>query len=172
MNEYPGTLPGADAPGSSFYSSPAYNEAVNASRFVKGFGITALIYALAILTGIALLGGGIGVGVGLFILRYDSDLYYRLLGSAVIVSAIGAFIVPLGVFIGPVMLSGAVAFKGMQVLGVLSKEGQSDEEWKPSRKRAIIGTIASTVGLAVSLLILLVAIIGVIAVLSGKIKVN
>jgi hypothetical protein len=44
---------------------------VNASRFVKGFGITALIYSLVGVVGVPLLGGGIGLGVSLFIMRYD-----------------------------------------------------------------------------------------------------
>ncbi|HEU4391629.1 MAG TPA: hypothetical protein VFV34_27825 [Blastocatellia bacterium] len=50
----------------TYYSlSPAYSEAVNASRFVKGFGITALVQSLLMFTGINLLGAGVGLGIGL-----------------------------------------------------------------------------------------------------------
>ena len=124
-----------------------YNEAVNDSRFVKAFGITALIYALASLTGIALLGGGIGIGVGIFIMRYDTARYYRMVGIAVIVFAILNYVVP---FVGAGVLSGAVLFKGIRVLGVLSKEGRNDEDWAPSQRRALIGTVASGIGTGVS----------------------
>jgi hypothetical protein len=44
------------------YSSHSFREAVNASRFVKGFGITALVYSLVSMFGVSLLGGGIGLG--------------------------------------------------------------------------------------------------------------
>ena len=57
------------AEASAHYSSPSFNEAVNASRFVKGFGITALIYSLVGVLGVPSLGGGIGLGAGLFIMR-------------------------------------------------------------------------------------------------------
>jgi hypothetical protein len=48
---------------------------VNGSRFVRGFGITALIYSLVGVVGVPLLGRGIGLGVGLFIMRYDQAKY-------------------------------------------------------------------------------------------------
>jgi len=140
-----------EPPASAYYSSASFNDAVNASRFVKGFGITALIYSIVSLLGPNLLGGGIGLGVGLFIMRYDEARYYRVLGIAVIIFAIlGAFIP----FLGPALLSGAIVGKGSQILNVLSKEGRNDEEWVPSRKRVIIGTIASGVGLLISVVIM------------------
>jgi hypothetical protein len=163
MFENPGFSPGLnEGPGvGATYNSSSYNQAINDSRFVKGFGITALIYALVSILGLTLLGGGIGVGTGLFIMRYDSARYYRILGIVVIVFALLGWIIP---FLGAGVLSGAVLGKGLQVLRVLSKEGHNDEDWAPGRKRALIGTIASGIGLAISALIMLLFIIGLIAI--------
>ena len=130
------------------YISPSFNEAVNASRFVKGFGITALIYSLVGVVGVTLLGGGIGLGVSLFIMRYDQAKYYRILGIVVMVFAIVGAFIP---FLGSIVLSGAILGKGIQVLSILGEEGRNDEEWTPSRRRAIIGTIASGIGLLISI---------------------
>ena len=152
-------------PTSAYYSSASFNEAVNASRFVKGFGITALIYSIVSIFGLTLLGGGIGVGVGLFIMRYDEARYYRVLGIVVIIFAIlGAFIP----FLGPALLSGAIVGKGIQILNVLSKEGRNDEEWMPSRKRVIIGTIASGVGLLISVVLMFLFFISTAVALFGR----
>ena len=152
-------IEGYGAAPAAYISSPAFNEAVNASRFVKGFGVTALIYALVSIFGLALLGGGIGVGVGLFIMRYDEARYYRILGVIVIVFAIIGALIP---FLGPGVLSGAILWKGIQVLSVLSKEGRQDEEWAPSRRRAMIGTVGSGIGLLISALLMLLFSIGLV----------
>lgn len=158
MFENQGAIAGSNQAASSYYSSETYNEAVNAARFVKSFGVTSLIYAVVSLFGISFLSGGVGVGVGLFVLRYDNQTFYRVLGIAMIVLAIVGVILP----VGPVVLAGAVLGKGIQALGVFSREGQQDEEWAPSRQRALIGTIASAVALVVSILSLVLASIGVI----------
>jgi hypothetical protein len=147
------------------FASTAFNQAVNDSRFVKGFGITALIYALTSLIGMALLGGGIGVGAGLFIMRYDNARYYRILGITVIVFALLGAVVP---FLGAGVLSGAVLFKGLQVLRVFSKEGHNDEDWSPSRKRALIGTVASGIGVGVSAIIMLLFVVGLVLILINQ----
>jgi len=88
MFEHPSITPSnsLDTEASS-YSSSSFNEAVNAARFVKSFGIAALTYSIGLLFG-KVLGGGIGLGIGLFILRYDSAKYYRVLGITVMVFAI------------------------------------------------------------------------------------
>jgi hypothetical protein len=153
------------AEASAHYSSPSFNEAVNASRFVKGFGITGLIYSLVGLVGVPLLGGGIGVGVSLFIMRYDQAKYYRILGIVVMVFAIVGAFIP---FLGSTVLSGAILGKGIQVLSVLEKEGRNDEEWTPSRRRAIIGTIASGVGLLISIALMFLLTLGLAAMLLGQ----
>ena len=95
---------------SSFESklSPQYLEAVNASRFVKGFGLTALIYSLLLFLGINFLSAGIGVGTGLFILRYDEQKFYKVFGIVVMVCA---FIFPLP-FLSTIALSSGVLWKG------------------------------------------------------------
>jgi hypothetical protein len=136
---------------SSFESklSLQYLEAVNASRFVKGFGLTALGAAFLLMLGIAPLNAAFGIGAGLFILRYDAQKFYKVLGIAVIVAA---FIFPLP-FISTAILSGGVLWKGWETLKTLSKEGHEDEDWKISHKRAMIGTISSGIGFALSLII-------------------
>jgi hypothetical protein len=137
-------------------NSPIYSQAINDSRFVKGFGLTALVYALVSALGFAL-GGGLGVGIGLFIARYDSAKYYRILGIAVIVFAIIGFVVP---FIGASVLSGAILGKGIQVMGILSKVEKKDEEWQTGKKRALIGAVASGAGLGISVILMTLFIIG------------
>jgi len=138
-------------------NSPLYSQAINDSRFVKGFGLTAFVYALVSVLGLTLLGGGVGVGIGLFIARYDTAKYYRILGIAVIVFAIIGYFVP---FVGASMLSGAILGKGIQVMGVLSKIENKDEEWQTGRKRALIGTVASGAGLGISVILMTLFIVG------------
>lgn len=147
-------------------NSPLYSQAINDSRFVKGFGLTALVYALISILGLTLLGGGVGVGVGLFIARYDSAKYYRILGIVVIVFAIIGSVVP---FLGASVLSGAILGKGIQVMSMLSKVENKDEEWQTGRKRALIGTVASGAGLGISVILMVLFIIGSILIsLSSK----
>jgi hypothetical protein len=142
-------------PGKTAYcSSPSYIQAVIASRFVKGFGITALICSiLSLLIGQnLLLGGGIGLGVGLFIFRSDKAQFYRALGIVVMIVAIIGGLLP---FLNPAIISSAVLWKGKEALGILSKEGRDDGGWKPARKGALIGIAASCGGLLVSLMSML-----------------
>lgn len=134
----------------------SFSEAVNASRFVKGFGITALIYALVSALGMTLLRGGVGIGVGLFIMRYHEAKFYRILGIAVIVFALLGGSIP---FLGSAVLSGAVMGKGIQVLNVLSKEGHDKQAWGSSHKRAIVGTITSGIGLLISIFLMILSFI-------------
>ncbi len=152
---------------SSFESklSSQYLEAVNASRFVKGFGIAALVYSLLLFLGINLLSAGIGVGTGLFILRYDDQKFYKRFGIAVIV---GAFLFPLP-FVGTIILSSGVLWKGWQTLKVFAKEGQEDEDWQVSKKRAMIGSITSGIGLAFTLIYTVLAILLIVLVSIGKV---
>jgi hypothetical protein len=137
--------------------SPVYSQAINDSRFVKGFGLTALVYSLISVLGLTLLGGGVGVGVGLFIARYDSAKYYRILGILVIVFALIGYVIP---FLGASVLSGAILGKGIQVISVLSNVEKKDEEWETGRKRALIGTVTSGAGLGISVVLLLLFAIG------------
>jgi hypothetical protein len=135
----------------AYYSSPSYNQAINTSRFVKGFGITALacsVLSLFIGTNL-LLGGAIGLGVGLFIFRYDKTNFYHVLGIIIMAMAIIGGRFP---FLNPMVISCAVLWKGTEVLKVLSREGQSDRGWKPCYMRTVIGITAGGVGLLVAFL--------------------
>jgi hypothetical protein len=159
------TPAGGALPSPTYYSSPAFNEAVNASRFLKGFGITALIYALVSTLGLTLLGGGIGVGVGLFILQYDKARYYKILGAVVILFALLGTLIPA---LGAAILAGAIVWKGVQVLSVLSKEGRGDDEWVPSRKRAIVGTVTGGIALLISVAVILLFFLALVIVALGQ----
>lgn len=155
----------------SYQNQPTtYTDAVNHARFVKSFGITALVYALTTVLGMPVLGGGIGVGVGLFILRYDTGNYYRYLGIAIIVLSIAGALLPFGVFLGPLILSSAVLWKGVEVLRVLSREGRDDDDWPVTRKRAIIGSVTSGIGIAITILLLLLSIVAAILMAVGKLR--
>jgi hypothetical protein len=145
--------------------SPEYSQAINDSRFVKGFGLTALVYALISLLGLTLLSGGIGIGVGLFIARYDSTKYYRILGIVVVVFALLSYFIP---FLGSAVLSCAVLGKGIQVLGVFSKVENKDEEWQVGRKRTLIGTVASGAGLGISVILMVLFLIASVIMLLIK----
>src|SRR5207248_7315601 len=113
------------------------------------FGIFALVNAL-----LFCLRGAVGIGIGLFIMRYENTRFHRILGLTVIIlSAIGWLLPPVS-FISSAVLAGAVAWKGKEVFETLAKEGQQDPDWELSRKRAMIGTITSVIGLAISSLLM------------------
>jgi hypothetical protein len=134
----------------AFYSSPTFNEAVNSSWFVRSIGIATAVYTIASPLGI--LGPGLGIGIGLFVLRYGSAIYYRSLGTVVVVSAILAFTNPLFQVLGPAVLSIAIVAKATKILRVLSKEGRNSHQWSASRKRAIVGMIFGGIGLGILIL--------------------
>ncbi|HYE72515.1 MAG TPA: hypothetical protein VEF04_04255 [Blastocatellia bacterium] len=131
--------------------SSAYVEAINAARFVKGFGITAMIFSMLLFGG-SLLSVAVGLGIGLFILRYDKQSFYRVLGITVMVLAI---LLPIN-FLSSLVLSGSVMRKGILTLRTLSRQSSEDDDWIVSKKRAMIGTICSGLGIAVFLLYLLI----------------
>ncbi|MEP7270286.1 MAG: hypothetical protein ABI882_02220 [Acidobacteriota bacterium] len=151
--------------GKAHYSSDVFNDAVNSSRFVKSFGIAAVVYSLLAVFALPILGVGIGVGAGLFIMRYDEGRYYRVLGLIVIIGALAGFFLPV---IGSTVLSGTILGKAIQVLRVLSVEGRTDEEWPASQRRTLIGAVTSSIGLFVSVLLLILTTIGLAAMLLQK----
>lgn len=134
-----------------------YNNAVNASRFVKGFGIAVLVYSVLLCLGINLLSSAIGIGTGLFIFRYDEGKFYRVLGGVVMVLALVA---PLP-FLSPGVLAASVLYKGTQILGVLNRSPQEDPDWRETRTRTILGVVARGVGLLVCLVIAVLVVIAI-----------
>lgn len=142
----------------------AYLEAVNTARFVKGFGITALVFSILLFLGLNVLSAGVGLGVGLFILRYDNQTFYRVLGIIVIIAAL---LLPIN-SLSPAILSAAVLWRGWQTLRILSNVGKEDEDWPISRKRALTGTISAGIGLALSILYILFVLIWVAFVISRQ----
>src|SRR5262249_45454764 len=124
----------------------AYIDAVNDARFVRTFGIITVVGSILIF-----LGGGVAVGVGLAVMGFGNGRYYRVLGLAVIVLGILAFILnPLRI-IAAIVLGAGVAWKSQQVLKTLSHEGKDDSDWQETRKRAITGLVLSGTGILISL---------------------
>ncbi len=152
-------------PGFESNLSFTYLEAVNASRFVKSFGITALVNSLLLFLGISILNAAVGIGAGLFILRYDDQKFYKTLGIIVMICA---FIFPIP-FLSTIALSVGVLIKGWQTLQTLGKEGKDDEDWPTSKKRATIGTICSGLGLLFTFIAIVLTILVLVAVSLGKI---
>jgi hypothetical protein len=134
-----------------------YNNAVNASRFVKGFGIAVLVYSVLLFLGINLLSSAIGLGTGLFIFRYDEGKFYRVLGAVVMALALVA---PLP-FLSPGVLAASVLYKGTHILGVLNRSPQEDPDWRETRSRTILGIVASAAGLLVCLVIAVLFVIAI-----------
>lgn len=143
-----------------------YNNAVNASRFVKGFGIAVLVYSVLLFLGINLLSSAIGLGTGLFIFRYDEGKFYRVLGAVVMVLAL---VGPLP-FLSPGVLAVSVLYKGTQILGVLKRSPQEDPDWRETRSRTILGIVASGAGLLVSLVTAILFIIAIALIMTRGIQ--
>jgi hypothetical protein len=130
---------------SLYHTSPTYTEAVNDAQFVRTFGIVALIGSVFIF-----LGGGIVIGVGLAVIGFGKTTYHRILGGIIIGLAIASFLfAPLG-YLAPIVLSLSIGYKGIQVLGVLAKEGKGDPDWQETRNRAILGIVLCATGLIVA----------------------
>ena len=136
-----------------------FNAAVNASRFVKGFGIAVLVYSALLFTGVNLLSSAVGIGTGLFIFRYDTGRFYKALGLGVMALSL---VSPLP-FLSPSVLASSLIWKGAQLLGVLRRSPQTDPDWSPTRTRVVAGMIASSLGLLLCLaFIVLVALVAML----------
>jgi hypothetical protein len=130
------------APPRSTVADSEFNAAVNASRFVKGFGIAAAVYSAVSLVGVGLLSSAVGIGTGLFIFRYDEGRFYKVLGAAVIALSL---VSPLP-FLSPFVLAASVLWKGSATLAVLGRSPDEDPDWRPTRSRVVAGMVASALG--------------------------
>lgn len=92
--------------------SPDYINAVNDARFVKAFGIAVLIFCLLSLLEIRVFNLSIGLGIGLFVLRYGAAPFYRLTGKSIIITGIA-----------PITLIGALPL----ILFLLVRENRDDK---------------------------------------------
>jgi hypothetical protein len=144
-------------------SNSEYNDAVNASRFVKGFGLAALVYAVLLLAGINLLSAAVGIGTGLFIFRYDVGRFYKVLGAVVMVLAL-IVLVP---FLGPGVLAGGVLWKGAHILGVLGRSPQDDPDWAATRSRTVTGMAAAAAGLVICAVIMVLILVWIASAVAG-----
>lgn len=141
---------------SQYTTSQSFTDAVNDSRFVRTFGVIALIGAILV----SLVSGAIAIGLGAAVMGFGASRFYRLLGLGVAILGVAYFLwIPL-VPAGAVLLSAGIAYKGIDVLGTLATEGKSDPDWKETRSRAIVGTIFSVAGFIVSGLWMMLLIIG------------
>jgi hypothetical protein len=127
-------------------SSPsAYIEAVNDARFVRTFGIIALLGSILIF-----IGGAVAVGVGVAVMGYGSGRFYRALGLAVVILGILGFILGPFRIIASIALGAGVVWKGKNILNTLALEGKEDSDWVETRKRAMTGIVLSVIGIVIS----------------------
>jgi hypothetical protein len=123
----------------------AYIDAVNDARFVRTFGIIALIGSILIF-----IGGAVAIGVGLAVMGFGKGRYYRALGVAVVILGILAFILSPFRIVASIVLGAGVAWKGKKILDTLALEGKEDSDWQETRKRAITGIVLSVIAIVVS----------------------
>src|SRR5258706_9629683 len=91
---------------STYYISPAFNDAVNDAQFVRTFGIAALVCSI-----LSLIRPEIAIGVGLAVLGFGKTRYHRILGLTVVIVSIGGILLaPLRV-LGSVVLAAGVIWK-------------------------------------------------------------
>ena len=136
----------------------AYLDAVNDARFVRTFGIIALLGSILIFVG-----GAVAIGVALAVMGFGTGRYYRGLGLAVVILAIlGFFLWPVRI-IASIVLAAGVAWKGKTILDTLALEGKDDADWQVTRKRAITGIVLSVIGVLFSFAWLGLGLIGLIA---------
>src|SRR6267142_3689432 len=85
----------------------AYIDAVNDARFVRTFGMIALVGSILIF-----IGSAIAIGIGLAVMGFGSGRYYRTLGLAVVILGIlGFFLAPLRL-VASIVLAAGVVLKG------------------------------------------------------------
>jgi hypothetical protein len=136
----------------------AYIEAVNDARFVRTFGIIALVGSILIF-----IGGAVAIGVGLAVMGFGSGRYYRVLGLAVVILGILAFILSPFRIVASIVLGAGVAWKGKKILNTLALEGKEDSDWQATRKRALTGIVLSVIGIVISVGWLALLLIGLAA---------
>jgi len=123
----------------------AYIDAVNDSRFVRTFGIIALLGSIFIFVG-----GAVAIGIGLAVMGFGSGRYYRTVGLAVVILAILGFLLEPFRILASMLLAAGVAWKGKTILNILALEGKEDADWQVTRKRAITGIVLSIIGVVIS----------------------
>lgn len=122
-----------------------YVEAVNDARFVKTFGIIALIGSLITC------GPGVMIGVGVAVLGFGSTKYFRILGITVAILGGLSFLFRPAAALAALVLGVGIIMKGREILSVLEKEGRDDSDWEATRKRANIGLITSAISCLIGL---------------------
>lgn len=135
-----------------------YIDAVNDARFVRTFGIITLIGSILVF-----IGSAIAIGVGLAVMGFGSGRYYRILGLAVVVLGILAFVLSPFRIIATIVLGAGVTWKGVSVLRLLAVEGKEDSDWKITRTRAWTGIVLSGIGILISFMWLGLALIAIAA---------
>ena len=123
-----------------------YVEAVNDARFVKTFGIIALIGSLITC------GPGVMIGVGVAVLGFGSTKYFRILGTTVAILGGLSFLFRPAAALAALVLGIGIIMKGREILNVLEKEGRDDSDWEATRKRVNVGLITSAISCLIGLL--------------------
>ncbi|HMV99742.1 MAG TPA: hypothetical protein PLB18_17900 [Acidobacteriota bacterium] len=123
-----------------------FNEAVNDAWFVRTFGALALGASVASMASIGFL-----IGAGMAVMGFGTSRFYRWLGLAIILlSGTGMFLPPglqsLGHCASVLALGGGVCVKGFKILELLGGSDQSDPDWKPTQRKALVGMLLSGLG--------------------------
>jgi hypothetical protein len=139
---------------SRYNSTTDFLDAINDARFVKTFGIISLVGLLFFG-----LGKAVGVGVGLAVLWYSKNNYYRMLGT--IITLLSFILSPIISFW---TLSTAVFIKGYDIIKILRQHSNTDPDWQNTQKRAITGMVTSALGFFISLTIILVMMLNTVMV--------
>ena len=122
-----------------------YVEAVNDARFVKTFGIIALIGSLITC------GPGVMIGVGAAVIGFGGTKYFRILGATVAILGGLSFLFRPAAALAALVLGVGIILKGREILNVLEKEGRDDSDWEATRKRTNIGLITSAIACLIGL---------------------
>jgi hypothetical protein len=121
---------------SAYTTSQAFTDAVNDSRFVRTFGVVATIGSIFLFVF-----PSVEIGIGLAVMGFGSTRYYRVLGLAVVILAVGGVLFGPIAFLAPVALSAGVGLKAIGVLQTLAAEGKGDPDLPETRNRAVVGLI-------------------------------
>ena len=138
------------------HRTDAFNQLYQAGEFVSLFGVISLVGSILINLFFCI-GPGILVGLGLVILKYASESYYKRLGYSMFALAAAAtalFLFPIWQLIvlmaGILLLSFSIFLKAHRLHRQLAAAGRDDPDWRKTYDRATLAM--ATGGLAMFIL--------------------
>jgi hypothetical protein len=147
LNEYSSETNPID---SKYSNSPIFLDSVNDARFVKTFGILALIVSI-----ILFIGPGVSLGAGIAVAGYGKAKFYRTIGIGLIMFSVLGFMLPeflkpIVAMLGLIFLSAGILIKSLSIKNILKTEGLNDPDWQITQKRANTGIICTIISVVVS----------------------